>query len=439
MRKIFIGVVALLALLLAACTSISSGNGTTTSTTSTSTTSTGTSTTSSCTTGPTGSPGAYGPSDLRRALHVDCLIAKGDTGKGQTIIDMVCFGNPNVQSDLNMYSQQYGLPATTVQVLAPLGPNQPPQNSADQQFQQGWAGETSLDVEMYHAVAPDAKIVVMVAPVCAPEGIVGLPQSREELQYIIDHHVGNIIAISGGTSEVTLADPASRAELQKWDPVLQQAATQANITILVSSGDNGSTDYANLGATQLSTTPTTSFPTDSPWVTAVGGTSVDPAQGNTFTQVAWNMSGGGLSSFYSEPSYQQSLPVSVQALLKGRRGVPDVAADANPNTGVDVVINGQWTPGFGGTSIAAPQWAGVIAIADQMAGHPLGFINPTLYKLGLSSHAARDFVDITSGNNTQIVNGTTVPGFAATTGWDAITGWGAPLGDGLIPDLISGG
>jgi subtilase family serine protease len=376
---------------------------------------------------------------LRRALHVDCLIAKGDTGKGQTIIDMVCFGNPNVQSDLNMYSQQYGLPQTTVQVLAPLGPNQPPQNAADQMFQQGWAGETSLDVEMYHAVAPDAKIIVMVAPVCAPEGIVGLPQSRQELQYIINNHLGNIIAISGGTSEVTLADPASRAELQKWDPLLQQAATQANITILVSSGDNGSTDYANLGATQLSTSPTTSFPTDSPWVTAVGGTTLDPAQGNTFTQVAWNDSGGGFSSFYSEPSYQQSLPSSDQTLLKGRRGVPDVAALANPDTGVKVIINGQWTPGYGGTSIAAPQWAGVIAIADQMAGHPLGFINPTLYKLGLSAHAARDFVDITSGNNTATLpSGTTVPGYAATTGWDPVTGWGAPLGDGLIPDLISG-
>ncbi len=424
-QRIFALTGMLLALLLAACGTPTGSSGTT-------------GTTGTSTTGLTAvdKPGEYAPVDLQRAYHVASLIQKGDTGKGQTIIDMVCYGNPQVQSDLDAYSKAYGLPPTTVQVVAPLGPNQPPQNTADQQFQAGWAGETSLDVEMYHALAPGASIVVLVAPVCAPEGIVGLPQSRQELQYALDHHLGDIICISGGTSEATLTDAASRAELKLWDPILQQATTQDGVTIFVSSGDNGATDYTDLNATQLDTTPTTSFPTDSPWVTAVGGTTLDPAT-NGFSQVAWDNSGGGFSGFYSEPSYQQTLPSALQAQFQGRRGVPDVAADANPNTGVRVYLSGQWSPGFGGTSISAPIWAGIMAIADQVAGHPLGFINPALYHVGTSSRAATDFVDITSGNNTQVVNGTTVPGYAAVPGWDAITGLGAPVADALIPDLIA--
>jgi subtilase family serine protease len=386
------------------------------------------------------SPGAYTPADLRLAYHVATLTQQGYTGKGQTIIDMVCFGNPQVQSDLDAYSQAYGLPHTAIQVVAPLGANQPPQNAADQQFQASWALETSLDVEMYHALAPNANIVVLVAPICAAEGIVGLPQARQELQYVIDHHLGNIIAISGGTSEVTLSDAASRAELRLWDPVLQTAATQANITILVSSGDNGATDYKDIGATQLSTKPTTSFPTDSPWVTSVGGSSLQPSSAG-FTETAWGndlgASGGGFSAFYSEPSYQQTLPSADQALLQGRRGVPDIAADADPVTGVRVYLSGHWEPGLGGTSIAAPIWAGIIAVGDQLAGKPLGFLNPALYSLGESSKAAADFNDITSGNNTRMVNGVTVPGYAATPGWDPITGWGTPNAATLLPDLIT--
>jgi subtilase family serine protease len=384
-----------------------------------------------------GQPGEYGPADLQRAYHVADLIQHGDTGKGQTIIDMVCFGNPQVQSDLDGYSQEYGLPPTTVQVVAPLGPNQPPQNNADQQFQAEWAGETSLDVEMYHALAPGAGIVVLVAPVCAPEGIVGLPQSRQELQYALAHHLGDIICVSGSTSEVTLTDPAARAELRQWDPLLQQATMQDGVTIFVSSGDTGATDYRDLNATQLSTTPTTSFPDDSPWVTAVGGTTLDPTANGGFSQVAWDDSGGGFSAFYSEPSYQKSLPAATQAQFQGRRGVPDVAALANPDTGVRVLLSGKWYDDYGGTSISAPIWAGIMAVADQMAGHPLGFIDPALYRLGTSSRAATDFVDITSGNNTQVVNGVTVPGYAAGPGWDAVTGLGAPVADALIPDLIA--
>ncbi|HEV2580578.1 MAG TPA: peptidase S53, partial [Ktedonobacteraceae bacterium] len=183
---------------------------------------------------------------------------------------------------------------------------------------------------------------------------------------------------------------------------------------------------------------TTSFPTDDPWVTSTGGTTLDRTQ-NGFAETAWNnslgASGGGFSAFFSTPSYQQSLPGAVQQLLNKRRGVPDVAADADPNTGLAIYVNG-WTMA-GGTSASAPFWAAITAIANQVAGQPLGFLNVGLYKLGASSTYARDFRDITSGNNTRVVNGIIVPGHNAVAGWDPVTGLGSPDAENLIPDLIA--
>jgi subtilase family serine protease len=212
------------------------------------------------------------------------------------------------------------------------------------------------------------------------------------------------------------------------------------MTFFSSSGDNGSTDYTDLNETQLSTTPTTSFPTDDPWVTSTGGTTLQRTQtGSGFSETAWNdsggASGGGFSSFFSTPSYQQSLPSSVQQLLNHRRGVPDVAADADPNTALAVYSQG-WQL-IGGTSATAPLWAAIAAIANQVAGHPLGFLNTALYKLASSATYTRDFHDITQGNNSVQVDGTTVPGYNAAPGWDPVTGLGSPDAENLIPDLTA--
>lgn len=385
-------------------------------------------------------PGNYGPRELRQAYQVNALLQQGMTGKGQTIIDMVCFGSPTVQSDLDAYSTHYSLPHVLVQVVEPLGPTPPPTDATTSQFEAGWAGETSLDVELYHALAPDAQIVVLAVPVCAPEGIVGLPESRQALQYALDHHLGNIVAVSGGTSEKTLQDQAARDELRLWDALLQSSTTQQGVTYLISSGDNGATDFTDQQATVLADTPTSSFPADSPWVTSVGGTSLT-FQGATSRESTWNTggnggaTGGGFSAFYPQPSYQNSLPTSTQQLSQGHRGLPDVAAVADPATGVSVMLGGIWHQHVGGTSIAAPIWAGIIAIADQAAGKPLGFINPALYRIGLSARAAQDFHDVTVGNNS-IAGAVTVTGFQATPGWDPVTGWGTPDVANLIPDLI---
>src|SRR5436305_2420658 len=293
--------------------------------------------------------------------------------------------------------QQFGLLPVDLQIISPLNiPEYDPRND-----KRGWAAETTLDVQIIHAIAPDAKIVVLTSPVAEIQGTTGLPEFRQLNQYVIDHRLGSIVSQSWGASELTLQDEKGQQELQAWNTMLQQGTTQYGITYFSSSGDDGATDKANLLGTQLAHVPTTSFAADSPWVTSVGGTSVRHV-GNTFTEQAWNGSGGGFSRFYKTPSYQQDLPAEVQKQLKNRRGVPDVSGDADPYTGLAFYENGMWSMA-GGTSASVPLWAGIIAIANQMADHPLGFINPALYKLGADHKSySQDFHDITVGNNTNV-------------------------------------
>ena len=378
------------------------------------------------------------PYDMRVAYSVQSLLERGFTGKGQTIVDIVSYGSPTLQQDMDTFDQQFGLPPITINVLSPLGTK--PVDHPTTKDLAGWAGETTLDVQIIHAIAPDAGIVVLTSPVDETEGTIGLPQFLQLEQYAISNHLGTNISQSFGASEVTLNDAAGKQEVQKWDAFFKQATTQQGLTFFASSGDNGATDYSDLQATQLSPTPTTSFPTDNPWVTSVGGTSLN-REGTAFQESVWNgsggASGGGFSIFFSTPSYQMTLPTSVQNQLNNRRGVPDIAGDADPSTGLAVYSsNGGWFLA-GGTSASAPLWAAFMAIANQMAGHPLGFINPTLYKLAASSAYTQDFHDITIGNNSVNRHSVQVQGYPAVTGWDPVTGLGTPVLDKLLPDLIA--
>ena len=352
------------------------------------------------------------------------------------LVDIVSFGSPTLQQDMDAFDQQFGLPPIKIQIMNPLGSKPFDPSNKDMT---GWAGETTIDVQIIHAIAPGAGIVVLTSPVSETEGTIGLPQFRQLEQYALDHHLGSIVSQSWGASEVTLKDAAGQQEIHKWDTFFQKATTQQGITFLSSSGDNGATDYSNLPATKLSPTATTSFPADEPWVTSVGGTSMI-RNGTTIQEKVWNSnggsSGGGFSDFFTEPSFQKTLPASVQSQLKNRRGVPDVAGDADPLTGMAFYQDGAWSLA-GGTSASAPLWAGVIAIANQMAGHPLGFINPGLYKLSQSSNYTQDFHDITNGNNSVNSKGVTVPGYSAVPGWDPTTGLGTPNAEKLLPDLIA--
>lgn len=293
---------------------------------------------------------------------------------------------------------------------------------------------------MYKLCMPShpAKMIILQSPVSETEGIVGLPEYRQLEHYVIDHQLGNIVSMSWGASELTLQDLQGRQELAQWDSLLQRGTINDHITYFAASGDNGAADAID-AQNDLGKVATTSFAPDSPWVTSVGGTSLKPS-GSTFQETAWSDhgdgsgSGGSFSRFYQMPPYQKMLPAAVQQQFKNRRGVPDVSADADPATGLAIYQQGQWTLG-GGTSASTPVWAAIQAIANQVAGHPLGFINPGLYKLGTSRTYHQDFHDITQGNNSNPEAG--VKGYSAVPGWDAVTGWGSPNAEKLIPDLIA--
>jgi subtilase family serine protease len=377
-----------------------------------------------------GNPSCLTPQALRAVYNVEPLLQQGYTGQGQTVIDIVSFGAPTLQQDLDVFDKQFNLPPLTVQVISPI--HEAPQGLNDAS---GWAEETELDVEIIHAIAPGAKIVVLTSPIDELEGTSGLPEFLQLEQYAVTHHLGNIISQSWGASELTLEDQQGQKELQKWNSFYQQETTQDGITFFSSSGDNGATDYADLQAKHLAKVRTTSFAPDDPWVTAVGGTAVKE-NGKNYSETVWNngdgAGGGGFSRFFAMPDYQKLLPVATRSQFNNHRGVPDVSADADPNTGLAVYLSGQWSQA-GGTSASAPLWAALMAIANQMAGHPLGFINPTLYKLAMSSAYQRDFYDITTGNNSD--NG--VSGYSAAPGWDAASGLGTPNAANLLPDLVA--
>jgi len=375
-------------------------------------------------------PGCFTPHAMRVAYGVEPLIQKGFTGKGQTVIDIVSFGSPTLQTDVDSFSQQFGLPHVNIQVIAPLNEKEYDPNGD----KSGWVGETTLDVEMIHAMAPDAGIVVLVSPVAETEGTVGLPEFRQLTQYAIDHHLGTIVSQSWGASEATLQDQAGQQEIQKWDALYQKATTQQGFTFLAASGDHGATDATDPAGKVYATTPTSSFANDNPWVTSVGGTTLTRA-GSYLNERVWSgdgAGGGGFSKFFKEPTYQQTLPSSTQSQFNNRRGIPDVSAAADPRTALAFYVSDQWQL-IGGTSASTPLWAGIMADANQMAGHPLGFINPGLYKVAMSNKYSQDFHDITIGNNSF----GSVQGYQAAQGWDAASGLGSPNAANLLPDLIA--
>jgi subtilase family serine protease len=374
----------------------------------------------------------FTPDELRFAYGVSRLLLKGYTGAGQTVVVVDCYGNPDLLTDVATFDQRYGLPTADVEQLAPLGAVPFDPHDALMSF---WARETDEDVEVIHAIAPGARIVVLTSPVPENQGTSGLPEFLQLEEYAVNAHLGAIVSQSWGASEVTLGDSAGRAEVARWDAFYQQATLRQGVSFFASSGDHGATDYGNLSLTAMSSTRTVNFPADDPWVTAVGGTTLG-RNGEAFAETGWSESGGGLSAFFATPSYQQGLPPSVQDSLANRRGVPDIAAVADHAAGLGIYVRGEWRAAWG-TSEGAPLWAALTAIANQMADRPLGFLNPGLYQLAQGERYSRDFHDITAGNNTFDGWGVHVAGFAASAGWDAVTGLGTPNAEHLLPDLIA--
>jgi subtilase family serine protease len=376
----------------------------------------------------------YSPQQIQTAYGLASLLNAGYTGAGETIIIVVSFGSPTIAQDLQTFDADYGLPdPRSFTVLAPLGTVPFDPSNSDQV---GWAFETTLDVEWAHAMAPGANIVLLTSPVSETEGVQGMPEFLFLEQYALDHHLGKIISQSWGATENTLFTPAGQQVLENFERFYQDAAQQ-NVTVLASTGDSGSAN-AEINGT-IYPFPTVIFPASSPLVTAVGGTSLyADTSGKYQSETVWNSSGaggGGVSQHFSEPLYQKLLLNSVQRTLRNHRAIPDVAYNADPNTAI--LVYAGFVPGgvgyylIGGTSEGSPQWAGIIADANQLAGHPLGFLNLKLYSLAALVGQSQFFHDITKGNNS--FNGVT--GYSATNGWDLASGWGTPNLGKLVGEL----
>src|SRR4051812_39554653 len=358
----------------------------------------------------------YGPDQIRKAYGFDQLLSHGIDGTGQTIVIIDASGAPDLAADTSLFNAYFGLPATNLQTVYPDGPPAAPDF--------GWAEETTLDVTWAHAIAPGAKILLVVAKSNNDSDILSATQ------WVADHNAGDVISQSFGEAEECMGADLVNAQHK----VFSQLAKE-NITLFASSGDQGAgipTCDGNALWKRAST------PATDPLVTAVGGTqliakpatSLSDIGGDWMNEVTWNegalsATGGGQSVFYSRPDFQAPVVKDSHA-----REVPDIAYNGAVNGGVLVVLSctpahcgtptsGQFFFRFGGTSAGSPQWAGLTALADQMAGGRVGDINKTLYKLGKGNSAGAYFHDITVGDNSvpTSVPGTPITGFPAVAGY----------------------
>ena len=186
--------------------------------------------------------GSFTPQQFRDAYGVTPLINEGYTGKGQTVVVIDSYGSPTLQSDIDAFDQQYHLPAITLQILSPLGTKPFDPNNQDMN---GWAGETSLDVQVIHSIAPGAAIVVLTSPVDETEGTTDCRSFSNWRSTRLAITWATSCPRVWGASEVTLEDSYGQQEIAQWTKFYQQATTQNGITFFTGSGDNGATDYAN--------------------------------------------------------------------------------------------------------------------------------------------------------------------------------------------------
>jgi subtilase family serine protease len=369
----------------------------------------------------------YQPFQMQKAYDLAPLFGQGITGRGRTIVIVDAFGSPNIQSDLQAFDTTFGLPAPpSFTVIQPVGPIPPctadPFGVADCE---GWGVETSLDVEWSHVMAPGANILLVETPTSETEGVQGFPDIVAAENYVINHHLGDVISQSFGATEETFTPTQSLLNLRSS---FINAAFNG-ITVLAGSGDEGATNFESDLST-LYPYPVNSWPSSDPLVTSLGGTQLTlDANGNRLSpDVVWNdghgAGGGGVSSVFSRPFFQ----IGVRGVVGSQRGTPDISMSAAVNGGVDFYISSApystanpWHI-VGGTSEATPEFAGIVALTDQAAGHRVGDINPGLYLLGaLSKYVPwTGIVDVTSGNNSFAG----VTGFNATPGYDLASGWG---------------
>ena len=413
-------------------------------------------------------PCGYAGAQLQGVYGLAGAIAGGTDGRGVTVAVIDAYASPTIVQDVETYSSLHGLPSLRGvfrQVVAP-GTFRRPQNPA--QDPQGWSGEETLDIEAVHTMAPGASIVY-----------VGAPNNRQDLDsalnHVVDQHLADIVSNSYGFAGEALPP----GFIKPYNDTMIQAAAEG-ISVLFSSGDSGDETLGVAGAT-----PTPDWPASSPWVTAVGGTSlgVSAANGRVF-ELGWQTrrsflvngawgprtylygSGGGTSRLFTQPAYQAGVVPNALSKRYGgpaMRVVPDISAVGDPNTGMLIGQTQTFPDGsvryseyrIGGTSLSSPLAAGMLALAVQRRGAPIGFANPALYAIA-GTGAYYDITKTDLGAYPGTVRSDFVNGVDASNGYrfsarwfdedgiltihvapgyDDVTGLGSPNGEAWLSGL----
>jgi subtilase family serine protease len=383
----------------------------------------------------------YTPQQLRAAYDIQPLLDRGITGRGQTVVlpEFPPSGSrsaasggeaaSDIRQDLADFDTKFGLPDARLQIVNTLAREASP-----------WlaTGEEVADTEIVHAVAPDAAIREVLIPSSDTAGTSTVTTAVvAALQLGLTQ--GAVISLSADAGEQCFTP----AEATQFNSVLQTAQND-HVTVVVSSGDTGAATDPCPSTETSSPVKGVNLPASDPLALAVGGTSpqLNRSTGAYLSETAWNTqdgssaeaSCGGFSQLFPRPTYQNGI-----AGIGTTRGVPDVAADADPNAGMALAISdgthGHALTEAGGTSAAAPLWAGIMALVSQYAGRSLGFINRALYQIGRSGSYHRAFHDVTTGTNTVSLPGQTITGYRAAPEWDPVTGWGSPNAQALVPLL----
>jgi subtilase family serine protease len=354
----------------------------------------------------------YTPAQLRAAYDLNPLYRYGIAGTGRTIVLADVYGSPTIQHDLDVFDKQFGLPATTVQVFR--WGNVPPfdPTNADQV---GWAQESTLDVEVAHAIAPGARIVLAETAVDQTDGPTGMPELMDAINALVNAHDADVVSMSWGTREAHFPGYAqgNYASLEALRYAFENAVAHG-VTLTASSGDGGG--FPDVGGF---------WPSSDPLVTAVGGTHLDLTDSGRRTKPdsAWVDSGGYRSTVFGRPAFQDP----VRSVAGTQRVTPDVSLYSSFPPANQT---GWWLGG--GTSQSSPMFAAVVALADQAAGHRFGQIDNQLYQL-YAQHS-KGIVDVTVGDTADPSAGST--GFPATPGYDQATGVGTIDAARFVADLV---